>query len=182
MRKFLKLNNFSNLKAMVASALFAAISIVLGKFLAISVGDTLRFSFENLTIILSGILFGPVIGASTALIADIIGCILRGYAINPILTFASVFIGFSAGAVYYTLKKFNNHIRILLIIIICHFIGSVLIKTVGLCLWYGYPFSVMFIQRLVNYIVVGTAEFILLIILTKNKTLMNTLGDNNELY
>ncbi len=181
MQKFLKLKNFGNIKVMVASALFAAISIILGKFLAISVGDTLRFSFENLTIILSGMLFGPTVGASTGLIADIVGCILRGYAINPVLTFAAVFIGFTSGAVCYILKNFNNHIRILWVIIICHFIGSVFIKTIGLCLWYGYPFSVMFIERLINYIIVGTAEFIILEIITKNKTLMRTLGDNNEL-
>lgn len=181
MQKFLRLKNFGNIKVMVASALFAAISIVLGKFLAISVGDTLRFSFENLTIILSGMLFGPTVGAATGLIADIVGCILRGYAINPVLTFAAVFIGFSSGAVYYILRKFNNSLRILWVIIICHSIGSVLIKTMGLCLWYGYPFSVMFIERLINYIVVGTAEFIILQIITKNKTLMRTLGDNNEL-
>lgn len=181
MQKFLKLKNLTNLKIMITAAIFAAISIVLGKFLAISVGDTLRFSFENLTIMLSGILFGPVVGAATGLIADIVGCILRGYAINPILTLASVFIGFASGAVYYALNKANNHIRILSVILTCHFIGSVIIKSVGLCFWYGYPFSVMFTQRIVNYIIVGAAEFVLLIILTKNKTLMKTIGGNNEL-
>lgn len=181
MQKFLKIKNLADLKVMVVSALFAAISIVLGKFLAISVGDTLRFSFENLTIILSGVLFGPAVGGATGLIADIIGCILRGYAINPVLTFASVFIGFSSGAVYYILRKYNNHIRLLAVVLICHCIGSIFIKTVGLCLWYGYPFSVIFIQRIVNYIIVGIAEFIILEILTKNKTLMRTLGGNNEL-
>ncbi len=181
MQKFLKTNNLKSLKIMITATLFAAISIVCGKFLAISIGDTIRLSLENLTIILSGIIFGPVVGAFTGLVADVIGCILRGYAINPILTAASVFIGFSAGAIYYLFKKFNFHIRILSVVLFCHTTGSVIIKTIGLCLWFSYPFYPTLTARIINYIIVAAAEFIILEILIKNKVLMKTLGENNEL-
>ena len=57
-------NNFSRvLRVAVISAFFAAVSMVLGKYLAIGVGDVLRFSFENLPIIFIGFAFGPIIGA-----------------------------------------------------------------------------------------------------------------------
>ncbi len=163
--------NIKNLKVLAVSALFAAISIILGKFLAFNVGVTLRFSFENLPIFLSGFFFGGPIGALTALVADIIGCILRGYAINPILTFASVFIGFTSGILAKLLSKLNFYIATALNVAVCHFIGSVLIKTVGLNIWYGSPFLPLLFQRSLNYIVVAVFEYFCLVILLKNKSL-----------
>lgn len=170
MQKFLKVSNLGNLKIMLTAAIFAAFSIVCGKFLAVSVGDTLRFSLENLPIILSGILFGPTVGAVTGLVADVIGCILRGYAINPILTLASVLIGFLAGAIYFILIKINPHIRLGLTVLCCHVAGSVIIKTIGLCLWYGSPFYATLIARCINYLIVAAAEFIILSVLLSNKS------------
>lgn len=181
MQKFLKVKNLGNLKIMVAAALFAALSIVLGKFLAFNVGETLRFSFENLPIILCGIMYGPTVGAAVGLVADLVGCLLRGYAINPIITLASVFIGFAAGAVFELLKSSNRHIRLLVTVLVCHIIGSVIIKTIGLSLILNYPFFITLIQRVVNYIIVAAVEFILLGTLLKNKSLFKTLGAYNEL-
>ncbi len=175
MQKFLKWNNLGNLKIMLT------ISIICGKFLAISIGDTIRLSLENLTIILSGILFGPVVGGFTGLIADIVGCILRGYAINPILTAAAVFIGFFSGVIYHLLKNFNSHFRILSVVVFCHTVGSVIIKTIGLCVWFNYPFYPTLVGRIINYIIVAIVEFLILEILIKNKTLLKTIGGNNEL-
>ncbi len=168
--------NIKNLKVLAISALFAAISIILGKFLAFNVGDTLRFSFENLPFFLSGFFFGGPVGALTALVADIIGCILRGYAINPILTFASVFIGFTSGLLAKLLSKFNFYIAIALNVTVCHFIGSVLIKTVGLSIWYGSPFVPLLIQRSINYIIVAICEYFCLVILLKSKSLKSQIS------
>ena len=181
MQKFLKFKNMSNLKIMVVCAIFSAISIVCGKFLAISIGDTVRISLENLPIILSGVLFGPVVAAFTGLTADIVGCILRGYAINPILTAAAMLIGFLAGIIYNSFEKSNRHFRLVLTVLTCHIIGSVFLKTIGLCVWFNYPFYPTLLARTLNYIIVAAAEFIILEILLKNKSFMKTFGDINEL-
>ena len=175
MQNFLKTKNLGNIKVLVCSAVFAAISIICGKFLAISIGDTIRISFENTPIILSGFCFGPVVGLLTGLIADIVGCILRGYAINPLITFASVFIGFAAGAVYSLSKKANVTLRILTSVLICHSVGSVIIKTVGLSLMYGSPFVPTLLARTLNYIIVAVAEFFILKILMSNKAVTRVL-------
>ena len=68
---------------LVVCAFLVALSIVCGKFLAIPVGEILRFSFENLPILFAGLAFGPVAGALVGVCADLLGCVLRGYAINP---------------------------------------------------------------------------------------------------
>lgn len=185
MHKLLKTQNFNNPKVLAISALFAAISFICGKFLAFSIGDTLRFSFENLPLILIGILFGPTIGAITAIIADIVGCLLRGYAINPILTFAAAFIGFFSGIIFDLLKKRKLSTRVILSVLFCHLFGSVLIKTVGLCIWYATPFWVTLLSRLINYTVVTAAELTVLIIILKSKPFCSQIskitGNNNGL-
>ena len=47
----------SNLRLLAVSAFLAALSIVCGKYLALPVGNVLRFSFENLPILLAGMMF-----------------------------------------------------------------------------------------------------------------------------
>ncbi len=175
MQKFLKTKNLGNMKVLVCSAVFAAISIICGKFLAISIGDTIRISFENTPIILSGFCFGPVVGLLTGLVADIVGCILRGYAINPLITLASVFIGFAAGAIFSLLHKANLNLKLFISVVVCHAVGSVVIKTVGLFLMYGTPFLPTLLARTVNYIIVALAEFLILKILLRNRAVTHVL-------
>ena len=67
---------FGSPRILCAAALLAALSIVLGKYMAIST-PIFRFSFENLPILMAGIFFGPIIGAAVGLIADIVGCLLE---------------------------------------------------------------------------------------------------------
>lgn len=173
---FFGIGNLKNIKVTVTVALFVAISIISGKFLAVSIGDTLRFSFENLTIILSGILFGPVVGAVTGIAADLIGCILRGYTINPILTLGAACIGFISGFMYYAITRCSVTFRVLISTFSSHLIGSVLIKTAGLSWFYSLPFNITLISRAINYSVVFAAEFFVLMILIKNKAFMGQIS------
>lgn len=185
MKKFLMTHNLSNLKVLATAGLFAALSLVCGKFLAFNIGDTIRFSFENLPIILCGMIFGPTVGALTGLAADIIGCILRGYAINPVLTLAAAFIGFSAGAIFNSFKRMNIHIRLIFSVLFCHIFGSIIIKTIGLCIWYSLPFYITLWQRIINYVIVAAAEIIILELLFKNnnfyKQIVSLTGAKNGL-
>lgn len=93
------------LAVLVAAALLAALSIVCGKYLAIRAGDTLRFSFENLPILLGGFAFGPAIGVIIAVAADLIGCLMVGYAINPVITVGAALIGLIGGLGGILLKR-----------------------------------------------------------------------------
>ena len=182
---FWGISSLKNLKTLIIVALFSAISFLFGKFLAIPVGDYMRFSFENLPIILSGILFGPFTSALCGIVADIIGCILRGYAINPILTLGAAVIGFVSGFFYRLSYKSNQSVRLALSVFASHIIGSVIIKTIGLSIWYSQPFTVTLGWRTINYIVVSLAEFAVLTIIFKNRgfkrQMMRINGDKNEL-
>lgn len=182
---FFMLKNKNNLKIIITLALFSAISIILGKFLAIPVGLYMRFSFESLPILLAGMMFGPFSGLTTAIIADLLGCILRGYEINLILTFGSAIIGLLSGTLFRLLKRHKTAIAIFVSIFSSHIIGSVIIKSFGLSLWYSLDFKVVLIYRIINYIIVALADFIVILFLFKNKGFQKQInkltGETNEL-
>ena len=123
------------LAVLVTLSLLVAISIICGKYLAIRGGDILRFSFENLPIILAGILFGPLGGAATGIVADLVGCLLVAYPINPIVTLGAAVIGLASGVLwrgFVRLETLSVNLRLALVVCLSHFAGSVLIKTFGL--------------------------------------------------
>ena len=87
----------NNLKLTVILALLCAISIVAGKYLAIRGGDVMRFSLENMPVIFAGMAFGPVAGMLVGVVSDLIGCVLVGYTINPLVTVGAGAIGLVSG-------------------------------------------------------------------------------------
>ncbi len=177
-----KLLVFRSLTILVSSAFLAALSIVFGKYLAFPQGNDaiLRFSFENLPIIMAGMIFGPAVGAAVGVSADLIGCFLVGYSVNPIITTGAAVIGFVSGILYFWLgrsKKCPYAIKIIVPVAIAHIIGSVLIKSFALAkfpssVYYGMPIPILLLWRLLNYVIIGAVEGLLLRYLLKNKLLM----------
>lgn len=162
---------FGSLRGMVTGSLLVALSIVCGKFLQIPVGEMLRFSFENLPILLAGMVFGPIAGGIVGIAADLIGCLAVGYAINPLITCGAAAIGCLGGIVYRLAAKVPLPWRVLLSVAAAHVIGSVTIKTFGLAQFYDIPFLMLMVWRLFNYAIVGAAETLLLYALMKNKAM-----------
>lgn len=166
---------FGSLKIMLAVTLLAAVSIICGKYLKIPVGDVMRFSFENLPILLAGMVFGPIAGAVCGILADLVGCLLVGYQINPLVTVGAAAVGFAGGVIYLICKKFPLFARVGTSVIAAHFFGSVVIKTFGLAQFYAMPFFVLMGWRSINYLIVGVLEWILLWILLRNKAVCHQL-------
>lgn len=169
MQKNKQTGDVFSLQMLVCCALLVALSIVCGKFLQIPVGEMLRFSFENLPILLAGILFGPLAGALVGVVADLLGCLAVGYVINPLITVGAALIGCVGGCVYRWLRGMPTAGRILLTVVAAHMIGSVLVKTFGLAQFYDIPFWLLLLWRLLNYTLVAGAEFFLLYMLLRNK-------------
>ena len=160
------------LRLMVSCAFLTATSIVLGKYLAINLSDVLRFSFENLPIILAGVAFGPIAGAAVGIVADILGCILVGYGINPLVMLGAAAIGIVSGIFRYLFNKpggVSLFLKIFLAEIAAHLIGSVVIKTVGLSAWYDMKLEILMLWRLLNYTIISIAEVPLLYAILKNR-------------
>ncbi len=170
-----------SITSLVFSSLLVAISIVCGKYLAVNVGPVLRFSFENLPILLAGIFFGPLLGALVGVVADLIGCVLVGFAVNPMVTIGAASIGAIGGAVYMLMKRSPMALKTVISVFVAHIIGSVVIKTVGLASFYQFPFMVLMAYRALNYLIVGAVESLLLILILKHKGIRNLLKNGDKL-
>lgn len=160
----------NELKITVLLALMVAISILLGKYLAINVGETLRFSLENTPIILSGIAFGPVAGIAVGVMADLIGCIMVGYTINPAVTLGAAVIGGLSGLCALFCKKLgiDGWLKTVTAVSISHVFGSIIIKTAGLAAYYAMPFPILMLWRFLNYIIIGILDAVIINLLLSN--------------
>lgn len=157
-----------NPKVLSVCAVLAAFSIVLGKYLAVNIGENFRFSLENLPLILAGLYFGPVAGVFVGAVADLVGCLLVGYAINPLITLGAACVGLFAGIAGSLILK-QGTFRIFIALVLAHGIGSVLMKTLGLFIYYGSPFFATLGWRFLIYLGTGLVEFSILFLLTKNR-------------
>ncbi len=187
MQKFKKWPVFGSLKGLCFAGILSAMSIIFGKFLQIPnpFQDFIRISFENLPIIIAGISLGPIAAALVGTVADLIGCILYGYSINPIITFGAASVGLVSGFISnYVLKK-PLALKIITSTVLAHIIGSVMIKSAGLAAWYLSKYELGYLEfvawRLLNYVFVATAECIIIYLLLKNPAFQKQIeGMNNK--
>lgn len=161
---------FQNVKNLTLAAMLTAISVVIGIFCKnfLNFGNGLfRITFENLPILLSGFLFGPVIGGMVGLASDLISYLLSNqvYPPNLIVSLGAVIIGVLSGLLFRLPIKSRTG-RIVLSTSVSHLIGSVVIKSIGLYQYYG----VLVLWRIPIYFVIATVEAVLLCVLFRRKS------------
>lgn len=177
---------FGNARVLCFAAMLAAMSLILGKFLQIPnpFQQIIRISFENLPILLSGITMGPLIGAVTGAVADLLGCVLYGYSINPLITLGAAATGLVSGF----LARYVVRRPVSLQVIVCgacaHLVGSVVLKSLGLAAWYLGQYHMGLIElmlwRALTYTVIGVAECAILILLLRNRAFATQLERMRE--
>ncbi len=160
-------------RAMVQCALLIAISIVLTHLLTIST-PILRINLGGVPILLAGVVFGPLGGLIVGALADLIGGTLAGYSINLMITVGTASTGFFMGVCYHYLPLAKQSFRLLSGLVFGNLIGSIIINSLALRIYYGYAWSVLAL-RIPNNIILGAAEFFVLWYLCKNKALMKVL-------
>ncbi len=160
----------SHIKHLAVLAILAAASVVLGKFLQIPIGDTIRISLENLPVIFAGIVFGPLSGAAVATVADLVGCVAVGYTVNPLITLGAAVVGFSAGVTYMPWKQSSvRYPCVLISTASAHILGSMIAKTVGLRVAFDTPWSYLIFTRMPVYLVNIVVESVLIYFILKSK-------------
>ena len=163
-----ELSLFGDIRVLCFAAMFVALSIALAALcmVLLSLG-AIRITFENLPILLSSVLFGPLVGAATGVTADIISCIIAANPINPIITVGAAMIGAVSGVFsHYIFKKYSTA-HIFISTLASHILGSMIIKSAGLMILYNYPFETI-IWRVPLYIFIWAVESTLIAILLKN--------------
>ena len=166
---------FGNPRAMCFAGLLAAMSLILGQFLQIPTpfAEFVRISFENLPVILAGLALGPLAGAMTGAVADLVGCLAYGYTINPIITLGAASVGLVAGVFGWLFSRTPLLCRISVSAIAAHLVGSVGIKTAGIAAWYlskyGLGYTELTLWRLLNYSIIAALEIAILYALLRHR-------------
>ena len=170
---------FGNIRVMAVAALLTALSIVLGKYLAVNVTDSLRISFENLPILMAGLFFGPLIGGVVGAAADMIGCFLVGYSINPIITLGAFLIGVISGIIgmyaFPGKENWRATPRVFLPVALSHIICSMGIKSLGIIVYFDTPWEIL-IMRVPIYIFTAAVEGYLIMLLFRNRNFSGLLS------
>ena len=79
---------------LVSLGALTAINLILSRFLAINIGGFGRIQLGSIARIMAGLWFGPLAGGLCGLVSDLLGCLIQGYAVNPLITFAAILWGF----------------------------------------------------------------------------------------
>ncbi len=157
------------IKKMTLAAMLIAMSVVIGIFCKSFLnfgGGLFRITFENLPIILSGLLFGPVFGAFTGLASDLVSYFLSSqvYPPNLIVTAGATAIGAVSGLISTFIVKNRGIPQIIVSGGVAHLIGSMIIKPIGLFQFYGWAVLV----RIPLYLMIAPIEILLLCLLFKS--------------
>lgn len=165
-----KIRVFGSINVLAFSSILCAMSVVIGIFCKtyLNFGAGLfRITFENLPIIISGIFYGPIVGAVLGVATDLISYLLspQTYPPNLIVTAGAMAIGAVSGLSSRFLVKKAGYRKIIVSGILAHAIGSMIIKPIGLFQFYGV--AVLF--RIPMYVIIAVLEITVICLLYQNK-------------
>ncbi len=179
MKNKTKIRLFGSIKMLTTASMLTAMSVVIGifckNFLDFGVPPGLfRISFENLPIILSGLIFGPIVGGVVGLATDLISYLLSSqvYPPNLIVSLGATMVGVVSGLVSRVVIKKEGYPRIIISAAAAHLVGSMIIKPIGLFAFYSWAV----LWRIPVYIVIASVEIFIICLLYKNKNFRKLLS------
>ena len=158
-----------SVRTLTMLALLTAMSIIFARVLTVSTGF-LRFNLGALPTHLAAVWFGPAGGFAVGALADLIGGTLSGYSINPLITLGAGAVGLVSGLLFQKLSSLRLGLRLQISILAGHLVGSVVINSLALHIFYGYLWPVL-AARIPNAIVLSAINTVLVRILLENKAL-----------
>ena len=162
-------NSKTSVRTLVMLALLTAMSIVFARVFTISTGFV-RFNLGALPTHLAAVWFGPAGGFAVGALADLIGGTLSGYSINPLITLGAGSVGLVSGLLFRQLSQLRLGLRLQLSITAGHVVGSVIINSIALHLFYGYAWPVL-AARIPNALILSAVNTVLVRLLLQNKSL-----------
>ena len=162
-------NSKTSVRTLVMLALLTAMSIVFARVFTISTGFV-RFNLGALPTHLAAVWFGPAGGFAVGALADMIGGTLSGYSINPLITLGAGSVGLVSGLLFRQFSQLRLGLRLQLSITAGHVVGSVIINSIALHLFYGYAWPVL-VARIPNALILSAVNTVLVRLLLQNKSL-----------
>ena len=175
--KRLKNKHYNRTKLISTSAMMTAISVVVGIFcknyLNFGLG-LFRITFENLPIIMTGIIFGPIAGGVVGVASDLISYLFsaQAYPPNLIVTLGAAMSGIISGLSSRLIVRKKGSAQIIVSGTLAHVIASMIIKPIGLYQFYG----IMVLWRIPLYFIIAPIEITIICFLLKRKSFARAIG------
>ena len=162
-------SSLRHIRTLTSVALLTALSVVIGilckNFFTFNV--YYRVTFENMPILLAGILYGPAAGAVCGALADVISCLCStNPAVIPLITVGAATVGLCAGLVSKFFIKKHGPLQYFIASLTGHLLGQVAIKSIAKILFLGMPSFGIAIGLGIS-VVVGTLEFLAISLIMK---------------
>lgn len=151
-------NNQKRLIRLTLAAMLIAMSFVIGYFCKnlLTFGVYYRITFENLPVILAGILLGPVYGAAVGAAGDVLSCIAStNPAVNPVITVGAALVGLLAGVVARYVVTSHSPLQYFAAAYTAHLFGQVIVKSIGKIIYFGMPWWGAFVGLAISLVVAG---------------------------
>lgn len=173
---------FKNIKSLTLAAMLVAMSVIIGIFCKSVLnfgGGLFRITFENLPIILSGVIFGPVVGGAVGVASDLVSYLLSGqvYPPNLVVTLGALLVGVISGIVAKYFIKKRGALQIWAAGGLAHIVGSMIVKPIGLFTFYGWAV----LWRIPMYLVIAPFEIVLICLLLKSKYFSRLIDDIDKM-
>ena len=157
-----------SVRTLVATALLMSISIVLARFCAIYITPSVRINFGNIPIMLTGLVFGPVIGAIAGALSDVIGSVfLAALGWYPPITVSAALMGLIPGLLAFLIKREQTLPRTAVIVFVSNLCASMLWTTFWLSKLYGNGFWTLASVRVPLYLGMTVVESLVLFVVYK---------------
>lgn len=143
-------------------ALLTAMQIVIARFLAIPVTESIRFSFSFIPVVIAARRFGILGGMLVYGLGDFLGAIIfpTGGAYFPGFTLTSVISGLIYGLY---LGKKSSPLRIILSVLTSQILCTLLMNSYWVSTLYGSDFSAVFVSRIPQSLVMTVFQIVFMI-------------------
>ncbi len=156
-----KLRRLAVLGVMTALAAVCSFTFPLG--LTIRVGEIMKLSPAFLIIAIVGNMYGWKESALVAFLSDLIQSLLFG-GFSPLISLIALLTGASFG---WFLKDNKSISKIVISVLLTQIIGSLLLTTSVLCVWYSFPLFPTVYFRILQTVILIALEIPILILFIK---------------
>lgn len=144
---------FFSTYTLVSLGVLTALQLLLSRFLGFTIGGFARISLGPVATIMAGLWFGPAGGALTGFTADVLGCLIQGYAMNPFITLSAMLYGVIPSLMRPdpSLQKSRKVLILTLSVFISVTVSSLFFTPLGLVLISGFDLRAILPTRLLQY-------------------------------
>ena len=165
-----KENRLLSTKSLVLASLFVGLNIILTRLGAIMLfNNTVRLSFGNIPLVLSGLVLGPIPGFLTGVVSDILGFLINshGGAYHPGFTISAGLSGLIPGIIV-MIRKRVDLLEIVSSNLMIYFLISGAMNTLWLTQLMGTGFWVLLPARLISNIPITIVNIVITYALVKS--------------